>query len=143
MIKREEKERKTNGGDTSAYECDTDEEIEKIKASETDRVTKEENRSSPQRNTNPYDCDTDDEADEKDKSEKKNINSESVLDSKTDIILGGEEADPYDAETDIDEEEIVKLLPDTQNLRLGSVPETDIDEEEIVKLLPDTQNLRP
>merc|ERR1712130_629056 len=125
MIKREEKERKTYGGtdtetasssvraDSSCvYECDTDEEVENIKACE--RVTKEENKSSAQRNTNPYDCDTDDEVDEKDESEKKIINSESVLESKPNNNLVGEETDPYDAETDIDEEEIIKLLPDTQ-----------------------------
>ena len=33
------------------------------------------------------------------------------------------EHDPYDAETDIDEEELEKLLPNTKNLSLGSLPD--------------------
>merc|ERR1711915_312629 len=79
------------------YDCDTDEEIENLKNEEKDsRKRLEIDDSSCNRNdtSHAYDCDTDEEENE----------AESEIN------------DPYDAETDIDEDELERLLPNTENI---------------------------
>eukprot|EP00092_Neocalanus_flemingeri_P049906 GFUD01057503.1.p1 GENE.GFUD01057503.1~~GFUD01057503.1.p1 ORF type:complete len:671 (+),score=267.75 GFUD01057503.1:61-2073(+) len=124
-----EKKQKRNAIATASemidsYECDTDEEIEKIKNEERlekqkmEKQKLEEQKLEKQKlekqklenlklekqklEKNTYDCDTDSENDEY-----------STIDN---------DIDPYDVETDIDEEEIVKLLPNTSKLGYGSLP---------------------
>jgi len=101
---------------TDPYECDTDEEIEKIKyeelvekeklAKQVKKKKLEEERSTEKQEyaSNAYDCDTDSENDEL-------------------ATNGNNSIDPYDVETDIDDEEIVKLLPKTSKLILGCLPD--------------------
>jgi len=132
-IKREESARKgIEGGDKSkvgssanrrasnAYECDTDEEIEKIKVAE--RI-ESSGGSPPPKNIDPYNCDTDDELEQKDITAKSELKTKSRYDCETDEETPDIEVDPYDAETDIDEEELEKLMPNTKKLSLGKLPD--------------------
>ena len=104
---KENVEKKESSG-VDAYDCDTDEEIEKIKAQELaekkikDKTSFEENKENVQKVENSgigaYDCDTDEEADQDIKSDPET------------------EENPYDVETDVDEDEVARQLPDTSNL---------------------------
>jgi len=81
--------------------------------------------SPPPINNDPYDCDTDDELEQKDRSIKSEPKTQNSYDCETDEETPTQdiEADPYDVETDIDEEELEKLLPNTENLSLGNLPD--------------------
>lgn len=108
----ENKKKKFEEVNKTDYDCDTDEEIERIKAEEKrNHVSKdacanndEESQTLVKTNSNniskeetyKYDCETDDEE--------------------------GSSSDPYDAETDIDEEEIERLLPDVSNVAYDELP---------------------
>ena len=126
------------------YLCDTDEEIERIKADD-EANTRTNTRKSE------YDCDTDEEIERIQSKEKINKRADCAWDNKdegkriddeekvvgknSNIYVGksdtydcetddeqGSNSDPYDAETDIDEEEIERLLPDVSNLAYDELP---------------------
>ena len=112
------------------YDCDTDEEIEKIQADENEKKKYE------QVNKTDYECDTDEEieriqADEK-LNHKTEFQSNNIDDKrptfgtdKYDCDTDDEQSnnsDPYDAETDIDEEEIERLLPNVSDLTFSELP---------------------
>jgi len=116
----ENKKKKFEEVNKADFDCDTDEEIERIKAEEKinqndARANDDEERqalalgeeaSSVKKKNNPnnisreeidkYDCETDDEE--------------------------GNKSDPYDAETDIDEEEIERLVPNVSNVAYEELP---------------------
>jgi DNA-repair protein XRCC1 len=122
-------------------DCDTDEEIEKLKDEENKK------KSFEKVNKTDYDCDTDEEIERVKAEENKNLTAknacasneeESLLRNKTessniskeetdkyDCETDDEEGssnDPYDAETDIDEEEIERLLPNVSNVSYDELP---------------------
>ena len=101
------------------YDCDTDEEIEKIKLEETKQKLKEESKTKiPKPEADSYDCDTDEEIDNIKSEMKKNpevVTPESRNEENTDDEC-------YDAETDVDEEDVRKLLPETDHLKYESLP---------------------
>ena len=108
----ENKKKKFEKVNKTDYDCDTDEEIERIKAEENENPTAKdacasneeesslrnttESSNISKEETNKYDCETDDEE--------------------------GSSNDPYDAETDIDEEEIERLLPNVTNVAYDELP---------------------
>ena len=95
------------------YDCDTDEEIERIKEEEKreskmkdDLKISENSAGASTSKVGAYDCDTDDEIEEckNEKNGKENT------------------TDPYDVETDIDEEELDRLLPNTSKMKMEKLP---------------------
>ena len=95
------------------YDCDTDEEIERIKEEEKRESKMKDDLKIPEisaggstSKVEAYDCDTDDEIEE--------CRNE----------MNGKEntTDPYDVETDIDEEECDRLLPNTSKMKMEKLP---------------------
>ena len=107
---------------SNVYECDTDEEIENIKARERKEGEKKRREKSPPKNIDPYDCDTDDDDIEQNKKGEK-LDKNNLSSAKADEVTEIMATDPYDVETDIDEEKLVKLLPDTTNLSFERLPD--------------------
>jgi len=113
------------------YDCDTDEEIEKIKMEEKKEKKNKENASTaPSETFDPYECDTDEEIEKiknEERLEKQKL-KKGISECETDSEICGNpttenDIHPYDVETDIDEEEIAKLLPNTSKLSFGSLPD--------------------
>ena len=112
------------------YDCDTDEEIEKMQVDENEKKKHEKV------NKTDYDCDTDEEIERIQADEKLNHKAEFQCNNneeegqtlgtdKYDCDTDDEQSnndDPYDAETDIDEEEIERLLPNVSNLTYNELP---------------------
>jgi hypothetical protein len=114
----------TSSSNLDLYECDTDEEIEKIKMEEMKEKKKKQESTISKESNDPFECDTDEEIEQtkKEKSVKGKL-SHSAYECDTDEETPEKDVDPYDVDTDIDEEEIVKLLPSTSNLSLGNLPD--------------------
>lgn len=131
------------------YDCDTDEEIERIKREEEKENIKKRDTetkkvgNSKKEESNLYDLETDEEI-KQSKNEKKESKKRLEVEAsngnsiKTDVYNSYEcdtddeeqvkettsgEDDPYDAETDIDEDEIERLLPNTETLSLQKLPD--------------------
>ena len=105
------------------YECDTDEEINRIKEAEREEEKQKVKRSHPKKIIDPYECDTDEEIEDVKRNSK--LENEKLPNDAYECDTDDEttkDIDPYDVDTDIDEEECVKLLPDTSNLSLGALP---------------------
>ena len=118
----ENKKNKFEEVNKADYDCDTDEEIERIKAEE--KINQKAK----------YACDNNDEERQefalgeegssvKKKTNLNNISKEEIdkYDCETDDEEGNK-SDPYDAETDIDEEEIERLVPNVSNVAYGELP---------------------
>jgi len=106
------------------YECDTDEEIDRIKEAEREEEKQKVKRSHPKNIIDPYECDTDEEIEDVKRNSK--LENEKLPNDTYECDTDDEttkDIDPYDVDTDIDEEECVKLLPDTSNLSLGALPD--------------------
>ena len=95
------------------YDCDTDEEIERIKEEEKRESMMKDDLKIPENSAGAltskvgaYDCDTDDEIEE----------------CKNEINGKENTTDPYDVETDIDEEELDRLLPNTSKMKMEKLP---------------------
>jgi len=124
-MQRNNVEAATSSSTLDPYECDTDEEIEKIKMEEMKEKKKKQENVPVKKGIDPFECDTDEE-EEQTKKEDNKVKvklSNNAYDCDTDEETPENEIDPYDVETDIDEDEIVKLLPDTSNLSLGRLPD--------------------
>ena len=114
----------TSSSTLDPYECDTDEEIEKIKMEEMEEKKKKQEIIISKKSVDPFDCDTDEEIEQtKEEKSVKGKLSHNAYECDTDEETPENDVDPYEVETDIDEEEIVKLLPKTSNLSLGNLPD--------------------
>merc|ERR1719443_2230111 len=131
------------------YDCDTDEEIERIKREEEKENIKKRDTetkkvgNSEKEESNLYDLETEEEI-KQSKNEKKESKKRLEVEAsngnsiKTDVYNSYEcdtddeeqvkettsgEDDPYDAETDIDEDEIERLIPNTETLSFQKLPD--------------------
>ena len=101
------------------YDCDTDEEIERLQAAEIKERESEKEKDSKDKAATAHDRDLE--------ANKENVKEENKYDCDTDeeieqCLKNDEEVDPYEVETDIDDEEIPRLLPDTSNLSFETLP---------------------
>jgi len=111
---------------TKANDCDNYEEIEGIENKEENdqrgNQDKMDTPSTSKTNINAYDCDTDEEdtavnkTETQDPSKDNNSSSLNKGKEKSDVF------DPYDVDTDVDDDEVERLLPNTSQLQLENLP---------------------